>query len=220
MSRWLVTTALFFLIGCSALPLPGAPTPVNTITYDTPVTFNIKAGSLLPGTSIAYQGKSDTGSAKVMLDGLLAPKQTADSVDWNGTLSTNVTSKLALRVAMFDEQSITLAGTAHIQIVNIDIKPGGTAGKTLIEFLMPVVTYQLDRNKSVPGTNLAYAGSTPDGAQFTGVEGYPYRKQFDSLQYVGHLTPKVYLRLDLRVLNFSDSSVTLAGPARLIVENP
>jgi hypothetical protein len=67
---------------------------------------------------------------------------------------------------------------------------------------------------------VAFAGSTPDGAQFIGIEGYPYRKQFDSLQYVGHLAPKIYLRLDLRILNFSESSVTLAGPARLRIENP
>jgi len=220
MTRWLYTLVLFFLVGCSALPLPGAPTPVNTLTYDTPVTFNIKTGSLLSGTSIAYQGKTETGSAKVMLSGLPAPKQTADSVDWTGTLSPDVNAKLALRVASFDDQSITLAGTARIEIANIDIKPGGTAGKPLIEFDMPVVTYQLDKNKLVPGTNLAFAGSTPDGAQFIGIEGYPYRKQFDSLQYLGHIAPKVYLRLDLRVLNFSAASVTLAGPARLIVESP
>lgn len=219
MSRWLLLFIPCFLIGCGVLPLPGAPTPTNTLTYDTPVTFNIKTGSLLPGTSIAYQGKTETGSAKVMLAGLLAPKQTADSVDWSGTLAPNVTAKLALRVATFDDLSITLAGTAHIEIANIEVKPGGTAGKSLIEFDMPLVTYQLDKNKFVPGTNLAYAGSTPDGAQFIGIEGYPYRKQFDSLQYLGRLAPKAFLRLDLRVLNFSASSVTLAGPARLVVEN-
>lgn len=219
-SSLVIFFALLFLISCDALPLPGAPTPVNTVTYDTPISFNIKAGSILPGTSIAYQGKTETGSAKVMLSGLPAPKQTADSVDWDGVLSPNVTAKLALRVASFDAQSITLAGTAHIEVKSIDVKPGGTAGKTLVEFDMPVVTYQLDKNKLVPGTNLAYAGSTPDGAQFIGVEGYPYRKQFDSLQYVGHIAPKVFLRLDLRILNFSESSVTLAGPARLVVENP
>lgn len=219
MSRWLVVLASLFLFGCSALPFPGSPTPVNAIIYDTPVMFNIKSGAFLLGTSIAYQGKTDTGSAKVMLAGLLAPKQVADSVDWSGSLASNVTTKLSLRVTTFDDQSLNLAGTAHIEVANIDIKPGGTPSKELIEFDMPLVTYQLDKNKIVPGTNLVYAGSTPDGAQFLGIEGYPYRKQFDSLQYVGHLSSKVFLRLDLRVLNFSDTSVTLAGPARLRIEN-
>ena len=220
MSLWLFIFATFFLTSCDALPFPGAPTPVNTLSYDTPISFNIKAGSILPGTSIAYQGKTETGSAKVLLSGLPAPKQTADSVDWDGVLSPNVKAKLALRVAMFDAQSITLAGAAHIEVTNIDIKPGGSPAKELIEFDLPVVTYQLDKNKLIPGTNVAYAGSTPDGAQFIGIEGYPYRKQFDSLQYVGHVAPKIYLRLDLRILNFSESSVTLAGPGRLRIENP
>lgn len=219
MSRWVFILTPLALIGCNAISLPGSPTPTNTLTYDAPVTFNIKTGTLLPGTSIAYQGKTETGSAKVLLSGVLAPKQTADSVDWTGLLTLNVTAKLNLRVTTFDDQSLNLAGTAHIEVENIDIKPGGTPTKELIEFELPLVTYQLAKNKIVPGTNIVYAGGTPDGAQFLGIEGYPYRKQFDSLQYLGHLAPKVFLRLDLRVLNFSDSSVTLAGPARLRIEN-
>lgn len=218
MSRWLVLLAPIVLMGCNSFG-GGTPTPANLMTFDAPVTFNIKTGSLLPGTSIAYQGKTETGSAKVMLAGLPAPKQTADSVDWSGNLAPNVSARLTTRVATFDDQSITLAGTVRLEISNIDVKPGGTAGKELVEFTVPVVTYQLAKNQIIPGTNLAYAGSTPDGAQFLGVEGYPYRKQFDSLQYVGHLAPKVFLRLDLRVLNFSDSSATLAGPAHIRIEN-
>lgn len=220
MSRWFILLTAILLAGCNMLP--GTTTTGNsTMVYEAPVTFEVKTGSLLAGTSIAYQGKTETGSAKVMLAGIPAPKQTADSVDWNGNLAPNVAVVLNTRVAKFDDKSVTLAGTARIQISGVDIKPGGTPPTTeLMEFLVPVVTYTLAKNQTAPGTNISYVGSTPDGAQFAGVEGYPYRKQFDSVQYVGRLAPKVFLQLDLRVVNFSDANATLAGPAHIWVENP
>ncbi|HEX7587804.1 MAG TPA: hypothetical protein VF478_05765, partial [Anaerolineae bacterium] len=64
-----------------------------------------------------------------------------------------------------------------------------------------------------------YVGTTTDGAQFLGVEGYPYRKPLDSLQYVGRVSPKVFLKLDLRVTSFSDSSVLLVGTANIKIES-
>jgi hypothetical protein len=219
MSRWFVLAAALLLVGCNALT--GTTAIGNSLVYEAPVTFEVTAGSLLNGTSIAYQGKTDTGSAKVMLAGIPAPKQTADSVDWNGNLVSNVAVVLKTRVAKYDDKSVTLAGTARLQISGVDIKPGGTPPTTaLMEFIVPVVTYTLSKSQIIPGTNISFLGSAADGAQFGGVEGYPYRKQFDSVQYVGRLAPKVFLQLDLRVLNSSDTAATLAGPARIWVENP
>ena len=223
---WLVVLAslVFTMLvsGCSEspIPLPFEPTPLppNMLVYDkTPVSLTIKTGTLLPGTSIAYQGKTETGQAKVLMAGLLAPKQVADTVDWQGTPVPNVNLKLTTRVATFDEQSITLAGTARIEISNVTVQPGGASGTAQLEFKAPV-TFSVKHGEFIPGTRLAYAGSTAEGAQFLGLEGYPYRKQLDSLQYAGRLNPKVFLQLDLRVLSYSETGVVLGGTANIKIE--
>lgn len=208
-------------VGCGddALPFSSTPVPANVLVYDPPVSFNIKSGSLLPGTSIAYGGKTESGAAKVLITGLVAPKQVGDSVDWQGAPAQNVNLKLATRVLMFDNQSVTLAGTAHIEVKDIQIKPGGSPGNVLIEFTVPVITFSLAKGQFIPGTKVAYLDSSNAGAQFAGVEGYPYRKQFDSLQYRGHVAPKVFLQLDLRVASYSDSGAVLAGTANLKIES-
>ncbi len=208
-------------VGCGddALPFSSTPVPANVLVYDPPVSFNIKSGSLLPGTSIAYGGKTESGAAKVLITGLVAPKQVGDSVDWQGAPAQNVNLKLATRVLMFDNQSVTLAGTSHIEVKDIQIKPGGSPGNVLIEFTVPVITFSLAKGQFIPGTKVAYLDSSNAGAQFAGVEGYPYRKQFDSLQYRGHVAPKVFLQLDLRVASYSDSGAVLAGTANIKIES-
>jgi len=207
--------------GCSEspIPLPFAPTPLppNTLVYDAPVSLTIKTGSLLSGTSIAYQGKNETGQAKVLITGLLAPKQTADTVDWQGTPAPGVNVKLTTRVASFDDQSLTLAGGARIEISNVTIQPGGAPGTAQLEFNAPI-TLSLKKDELIPGTKIAYAGSTPNGAQFLGLDDYPYRKQLDSLLYVGRLNPKVFLRLDLRIVSYSETGVVLGGTAKITIE--
>jgi hypothetical protein len=215
-------TALFafalVLAGCSGNPLsPDTPAP-NTLVYDAPVSLTIKNGALLPGTSIAYGGKTDTGASKLILTGLIAPKQMGDSVDWQGTPIPDVAVKLGLRVGPFDDQSITLIGTSHIEIKNVSIKPGGTPGAALMEFSAPV-SVSLNKGDFIPGSKVAYGGSTADGAQFLGIDGYQFRKSLDSLQYVGRINPRVFLRLDLRVLSFSDSSAVLGGTANIRLES-
>jgi hypothetical protein len=222
--RWILlasTICAALAAGCSTLPipLPFAPTPLppNTLVYDAPTTLTIKTGTLLPGTSIAYQGKTETGQAKILITGLLAPKQLADTVDWQGAPAPNVNLKLTTRVASFDEQAITLAGTARIEISNATIQPGGASGTPMLEFNSPV-TLSLKKDEMIPGTKIVYVGAKPEGAQFLGVDGYPYRQQLDSLQHVGRINPKVFLRLDLRIVNYSDTGIALGGTANIKIE--
>lgn len=207
-------------VACNIIqPSPPSNTPSasNALVYDAPVSLNIKSGATLPGTTVAYGGKTPAGAAKVLLAGQVAEKQTGDTLDWHGTPVPNLSLNLSTRVLTFDDQSITLVGTAHIELENIAVQPGGTAGSAPMEFNAPV-TYSLPKNVPVPGTNIAYLASSPEGAQFSGIQGYAYRKPLDSLQYIGRLNPKVMLKLDLRVLNFSDSNVVLGGTANLKVE--
>ncbi len=218
-----VVALLLALMGCGESPLPlplppsETPTPANRLVFDAPISLIVKTGTILPGTTIAYNGKSETGAARILIAGLLAPKQVADAVDWAGSPVPGVSVKLNMRVATFDEQSVTLVGSAHIEISNISVQPGGSPGTAVLEFNAPV-TYSLKKDEMIPGTRLAFAGGSSDGAQFLGLEGYPYRKQFDSLQYVGHLSPKVFLKLDLRVVSFSETGVVLGGTANIRVE--
>ena len=212
--------ALALLVsGCDALPFaPSTPLPPNTLAYDAPVSLDIKAGATLPGTSIAYSGKTATGAGNILIAKLAAPKQVGDTVDWEGTPAANVSVKLSTRVATFDEQTIKLVGTGHLEIKNATIKAGGTPGTVLMEFNAPV-SFSLNKNEAIPGSNVIYIGATSDGAQFLGVEGYPYRKPLDSLQYVGRVNPKVFIKLDLRVTSFSDTSVLLVGTANVKIES-
>jgi hypothetical protein len=201
---------------CDALPfLPRTTSStVNGLTYDAPVTLTVKSGALLPGTTIAYGGKTTTGAAKVLITGLVAAKQTGDSVDWQGIPAPDVNVSLSTRVVTFDDQGINLFGTAHIEIGKVVLKPGDLPGSPLMEFSAPV-SYSLAKDAFIPGTTVAFAGVGADGAQFLGIEGYPYRKSLDSLQYTGQLNPKAFLKLDLRLINYSDSGVVLGGTANI-----
>ncbi len=213
---WFGLTLL--LAGCSAIPFLGAtPVPPNTLIYNAPVSLTIKTGTVLPGTTIAYSGKTETGAAKVLLTGLLAPKQVGDTLDWEGTPVPEVKVKLSTRVISFDDKAITLVGTARVEVSNVTVQAGGSAGTVLMEFDAPV-TYTLGKNELVPGSKLVFTGATPNGAQFLGVEGYPYRKPLDSLQYVGRLGTRVFLQLDLRLVSYSDTGAVVGGRAIIKLE--
>jgi hypothetical protein len=185
--------------------------------YDAPTTLTVRNGAVLPGTTVGYGGKTPTGAAKVLISGLVAAKQIGDSMDWQGTPVPNTNVKLNTRVISFDDQGVSFAGTAHIELVKVVIQPGGALGTAVMEFSAPV-TYSLNKGNSIPGSNISFVSSSGEGAQFSGVEGYGFRKTLDSLQYFGRLNPKVTLKLDLRVLNYSETSVILGGTANLRIE--
>jgi hypothetical protein len=86
-----------------------------------------------------------------------------------------------------------------------------------MEFSAPV-TYSLKKDEMIPGSRMVYAGPTPNGAQFLGLEGYPYRKQLDSLQSLARLNPRVFLQLDLRVVSYSESAIVVGGTAKITIE--
>lgn len=214
----LLASVLCGVIGCSNWPIPFAtPLPPNTLVYTAPTTLTIKTGATLPGTTLVYLGENENRQAQMVVAGYIAPKQVADTVDWQGTPVPNVNLKLNTRVATFDKNAITLVGTAHIEVSNVMIQPGGTAGTALLEFNAPV-TWSLKKDELIPGTKIVYVGATSEGAQFLGLEGYPYRKQLDSLQYLGRINPKVFLRLDLRVVSFSETNLVLGGTANIKIE--
>ena len=75
--------------GCAGL-LPvetvgGIPTSNNNLTFDGAISVSIKNSQNLVGTTLGYQGKSADGRAMLVINGLQAAKQTADSVTYKGS---------------------------------------------------------------------------------------------------------------------------------------
>lgn len=214
---------LSFLVGlglaaCSAIPFaPSTPPPPNTLVYDAPTSLTVKNGTVLPGTPIGYGGKTQTGAAKVLISGQVAAKQIGDSMDWQGTPVPNTNLTLNMRVVSFDNQAVNFVGTAHLELTKVSAQAVGTQAPTRLEFNAPV-TYSLNKGDMIPGSKISYLGLSNDGAQFGGIEGYSYRKTLDSLQYTGRLNPKVTLKLDLRILNYSETSAVLGGAANIRIE--
>jgi hypothetical protein len=222
--RWGFKVLFLFLLvflsqtRCTGIPfVPGSPTPGGALIFDAPVSFTVRSGALLPGTSIGYGGRTATGAAKVMIGNLVAVKQVADSLDWEGSPVPNLKLKLSTRILSFDDQAVTFVGAAHIEVLSAMVVPVGQINQAPLEFSAPV-TYTVAKNAFIPGSNITFVGSSSEGAKFAGIEGYPYRQNFDSLQYSGRIQQQVFLRLDLRVLSFSESSVTLGGAANIRVE--
>lgn len=208
--------ALAGLWGCQVLPNVN-PTPSRQISYDGPVTLTINAGELLPGTTIAYQGKAPDGRAMLSLNGVQALKATADSVNWTGALILFSLVDLKLRVVTFDDKSLTLAGTIHLVVQEPNPLADNLSPNEIAAYTIPV-TYTVDRNTFVPGTNVAYLGARSGGAEFSNLDQFPFRERFDSVVWQGHLRERIALRLDLRVLDFNDDRAVLGGTARVIFE--
>lgn len=187
------------------------------LSYQGAITLSIKSGQTLVGTNIGYNGKTSDGRALMTINGQPAPKSTADSVNFTGAPVAGTLLTLNTRVTSYDSSKVNLVGTVQITIKNPQVQPGEPAPDALTAFGIPV-SYSVSRGEPIPGSLIQYLGATPEGAQFSNVGGYPYRQQFDSVVWNGRLRDKVSLRLDLRVLSFSDDSATLVGTAQVRFE--
>lgn len=193
------------------------PTPARQISFDGPITITIQAGTTLPGTTMAYNGKAPDGRAIMILNGAQSLKATADSVNWTGALVLFSLVDLKLRVLTYDENNITLAGTIHLVVQEPNPTAGNLPVNRLGEFTIPV-TYTVNRGAFIPGTNVSYVGAKTGGAEFTNLDQVPYRERFDSVVWQGHLRERIALRLDMRVLDFNDDRAVLGGTAQVIFE--
>lgn len=207
-----------FLAACGNIPfIGGAPTPARQISFEGPVTLNVRAGETLLGTTIVYQGKSPDGRALMSINGLQTIKSTADSVKWTGALVLFSLIDLNLRVVSYDESNMTLAGTIRIVVQEPNPTSATPAPNPLANFVVPL-TYTVTRNSNIPGTTVAYLGAKAQGAEFSNLDQIPFRERLDSVVWQGRLRERIAVRYDLRVLDFNDERVILGGTANVIFE--
>jgi len=186
--------------------------------YSTAFERAIPAGQSLPGTDIIYLGKTDQG-AQMSIGGQAAHKRTFDSLTWRGEPATGVSVNYNLRIIAFDDKSLETGGTAKVVVSNAKaqaVSPASLPQDALT--FKGVVTYNVPQGKTIPGTTITYDGKTPDGAKLGGIEGYALRKEADSIAWVGKLSDKCFLQLDLRLLVYTSSAMQVTGTATLYLK--
>ncbi len=85
------------------------------VTYSLPVSYDVKVGQNIPGTTITYDGKSDKG-AKIGGVSDYPYRQIADSITWAGHPAADANLKLVMRVIYFTASQLRLAGIATIGV--------------------------------------------------------------------------------------------------------
>ncbi len=211
--------ALFFLAAALLLPVlagcwhgPAAAQP-GTLAYEGPQAYTLKPGEPLPGTDIRFVRQSAEG-AELTIGGQKAIKQKADSLNWSGSPAKGVQLDLRLRIVWFTQDALYAAGTAKVTVTGVAPRAGTIATTAPLAYELPVAC-SVPTNGVIPGSTLNYVGKAPDGAQFKGVEGYPYRQIGDSLRWEGWLRGNVAARQDLRVVQYDDGGARLGGVIHL-----
>ena len=181
--------------------------------YRLPTKLTIPVGDVLPGTDIRYERLTEQG-AHLTIDGQRALKRKGDSLDWAGDLFPGVSVDLGLRVGWYTEEELHLVGLAKIDIEDIQPRDASISTSSPISYGGPVA-YSLAKGAAIPGSTLVFKGVVDDGVELGGIDGYPYRKVGDSIFWEGTLRENVYLRLILRVVQFDEKGLRVAGVATL-----
>lgn len=212
--RWLPVICLCILLlpSLSACTIKATEHP-DQLTYRLPTTLTIAVGQTLPGTDIRYQRMSDKG-AHVLIKGQEAIKRQGDSLDWRGQPLPGVDVDLQLRILWYNEQELRVVGTAKVVIKGVQPRPAVITTSAPMHYTGPVF-YSLARGAVLPGSTLTYGAKTEEGVKLGGIEGYPFRQVGDSISWEGVLREDVYLRLDLRVLQFDERGLRVLGIVNL-----
>lgn len=208
---WLRRGLLMVILG---LQLTGCVrSDQGTLRYSGPTEESIAVGQTLPGTNVRYARETPDG-AELWIDDQRAVKKIGDFVGWQGYLGRDFQAKLGLRVVYYTADKVQLAGTADLTITNANPTPAVFPENPVVAYRVPV-TYNIARGDAVPGTSLTYEGKTEQGARIGGLPpgDYPYRQAADSLVWSGRLADGALLRVDLRVVIFTEQRIQLAGIA-------
>lgn len=203
--------------GLSGIGVPNPQNPPDLLIYEGAIGVGVQNGKPLAGTDLGYQGKSVDGRALVLIGKQQAAKQTGDSVYYSGAPMPGVKLVLNTRVTTYDQNTVNLLGSIRIEILAAQPAASPISEQVLSAFSIPV-QYSVDRNRTIPGTTVQFLGSQPQGAWFSDIGEYPYRQQFDSVVWSGHLRDKLALKTDLRIVAISQDNVSLFGTAQIRFE--
>jgi hypothetical protein len=210
----LIALALLIALGAlSACSLIGGENVPGRLSYSLPTTITVAKGKAVPGTDIVYEGMGND-AATMLIKGQRALKRKGDSLDWSGNQAAGVAVKLTLRVAWVSEQEVNLVGVAKITIDGVNPQAGAISTLPTVKYAGPVA-YSVNKGQQIPGSTVSYIGHSDEGAQLGGIQDYPYRKGGDSIIWEGTLRQGVSIRLELRVAQYDDKALRLAGLATL-----
>ncbi len=214
---WLIVALLILtplLGGC--LTRVGA-TP-DRLSYNLPATFTVDRGSVLLDTGIVYESSGDDG-IHLLIDGQRALKRRGDSIQWQGSPVPGTEVDLDLRIVWYTDEQMHLVGRALIEVVDVNPIAGVMDAAPELSFTGPVA-YGIPQGGHLPGTTLTYIGETDQGAELGGLYNeYPYRQIGDSIVWEGQLRDGVYLRVELRTVQFGSGALRVAGIATLWLDS-
>lgn len=213
------------IVAACSLPLIGEQDATPTLSPDEAVTFNIPifnkilaAGESIPATQMTYLGREGP-AYKVTIDGQEALKRVGDSFQWRGIIAPGVASRYNLRISptLIGEEMLAI-GSVELHVFNpvpFEKADPGSAYSDGLHFGSVKIDNRVSLGGQVPGTPFVYEGMTADGAQFSGVDGYPYRVLGDSLFWGGSLRDNVDVSYEMRVASINEEQVRLIGLAQI-----
>jgi hypothetical protein len=196
--------------------LPALQVPDGSIAFAGPTERRINPGEWIPGTDIQLIGLGENG-ADFQIEGMHVQRRVGDSLDYDGTWrgASDVEYTLRLRIYLIGENYVRVAGVHRVVIGNIQpsLQPVNVDNPALT---VPY-TGSADLGSTIKGITYTYMGPNERGAELGGLgDGeYPYRKQGDSITWIGLLRPDIPARFDLRVIRYSDNSLQTAGTVKL-----
>jgi hypothetical protein len=214
LSRVGLIIAVFVVAVALSSCLSRTGSSVDELSYSLPTTLQVEKGRALLNTNIVYDSYTEEG-VWLLIDGQAALKRKGDSVSWDGSFRPETDTKLDLRVIWTAEDKVDLAGTAKVTVHGVAPQKGPIVTTSAVTFSGPVA-YGVAKGSYIPGTTLTYVGDTEQGAELGGlVNEYAYRQIGDSIIWEGTLRDGVYLRAELRTVQFDASGLRLAGIATL-----
>ncbi len=219
MKRHTIKRCMFLIFVCFLLPsalggcLRESPKQPNPLVYNLPTTLTIAAGEKLPGTDIVYDYKDEDG-AHLIIEGQRALKRKGDSLAASLHPHPGASVDLELRIGWFTDEELHLVGTAKSTIQDVNPVPGTISTSAPLQYSGPVA-YGIAKGGVIPGSTIVFEEKTDEGVKLGGIEGHPYRKVGDSIFWEGTLRDDIYARLNLRVVQASDSGIRVGGMVTL-----
>ncbi len=111
---YLVGTAKVVIDNTSPQPVLVSPAP-QWVSYSGPVVYSVNKGEVIPGSTLAYEGRTDEGAKLGGLEGY-SYRKVGDSVLWEGKLHNGVYSRLDARIVQYDDKGMRIGGIVTLWI--------------------------------------------------------------------------------------------------------